>query len=379
MKIGINASFARKPGTGLGEVTLNYLRALSKNNNNEIEIILYLEEELFLDLPSNFTKKILTSFYRRDDLLRRLIWEKFLLPKNVKEDNCNNFISLYQCPTVFSDKINHIMVVHDIVWELFPEYLNNWRKFFYWGLTKEAIKRADKIIAVSKNTKDDLIKYLKIKANKIRVNYIDVDEIYKQEGDDKKYQAVLKKYNLTAGYIYSGGGLDKRKNIDTLIYAYKILLDKNKDIPTLVISGKLMPQLAPLIIDVEGIIRDLKIENKVKILGFVAQEDLPVIYKNASLFVYPSLYEGFGLPLLEAMNMGVAIATSNNSSIREAVGENAVFFDPQDKNDMAKKIKEILKNKEQKRKNIIFASLRAKNFSWKKFIINVKTVLKKTV
>lgn len=367
MKIGINASFARKPGSGMGEVTLNYLRALGNKNKND-EFILYLEEELILDLPKNFTKKVLVPFYKRDDLIRKVIWEKFLLPKKVKEDGCETFISLYQCPTILPKSIKHTMVVHDIIPELLPEYVNNWRKKYYWHLTKQAIKKADKIIAVSQNTKDDLVKYFKIDKNKITVKYIDVDLIYKKEVTDFDSDAALKKYELTPGYIYVGGGLDKRKNIDTLIYAYKLLLDKNKNIPDLVISGKLMPQLAPLIIDVERMVKELGLEEKVKVLGFVPQENLPALYKNASLFVYPSLYEGFGMPLLEAMNVGVAVATSNNSSLDEIVGDSAVLFDPKSKEDMAEKIEEILNNKELREVNIIKAKERTGNFSWEKFI-----------
>lgn len=367
MKIGINASFARKPGSGMGEVTLNYLRALGNKNKND-EFILYLEEELILDLPKNFTKKVFLPSYKRDDLIRKIIWEKFLLPKKIKEDGCETFISLYQCPTILPKNIRHTMVVHDIIPELIPEYINNWRKKYYWHLTKKAILKAGKIVAVSHNTKEDLIGHLKIKEDKIIVRHIDVDSIYKKEVTDFDSQAALKKYELTSGYVYVGGGLDKRKNIDTLIYAYKLLLDKNKNIPDLVISGKLMPQLAPLIIDVEKIVKELEIQNKVKILGFVSQENLPALYKNASVFVYPSLYEGFGLPLLEAMNVGAAVATSNNSSLDEIAGDSTVLFDPKSKEDMAEKIEEILNNKELREVNIIKAKERAGNFSWEKFI-----------
>ncbi|MDX9913010.1 MAG: glycosyltransferase family 1 protein [Candidatus Moranbacteria bacterium] len=367
MKIGINASFARKPGSGIGEVTLNYLKTLAKSNKN-FEFILYLEEDLFFDLPSNFTKRIFLPFYKRDDLIRKIIWEKLLLPAKIKNDNCEAFISLYQCPTILPKNIRHTMVVHDIIPELFPNYINNWRKKYYWYLTKQAIKKADKIIAVSQNTKDDLIKYLKIDADRIIVRHIDVDPIYKKEIAELDSQAVLEKYELTPGYIYSGGGLDGRKNIDTLIYAYKILLDKNKNVPDLVISGKLMPQLAPLIIDVEKIVEELNIKDKVKVLGFVPQENLPALYKNASLFVYPSVYEGFGLPLLEAMSVGTPVATSNASSLGEIVRDAGILFDPESAEDMAQKIMQILNDEELRKQNTVKAKEYAQNFSWEKFI-----------
>ncbi|MFZ2154420.1 MAG: glycosyltransferase family 1 protein [Candidatus Moraniibacteriota bacterium] len=366
MKIGINASFARKPGSGIGEVTLNYLRALSEKNTND-EFVVYLEEDLLLELPTNFVKKVFLPFYQRDDLIRKIWWEKFLLPKQLKRDGCDKLISLYQCPTITSSKIKHTMVVHDIIPELFPEYVNNWRKKFYWYLTKKAIDRATKIVAVSQHTKDDLVKFLKIDAAQIIVCHIAIDPIYKKEINDSQSQTVLKKYNLTPGYLYSGGGLDKRKNIDTLIYAYKELLNKDANLPDLIISGKLMPELAPLIIDAEKIIKELNIENKVKLLGFVPQEDLSALYKNASLFIYPSLYEGFGLPLLEAMTVGTPVVTSNNSSLGEIVGDAGILFNPESKEDIAQKIRQALDDVDLRKGKAILAKEYAQNFSWEKF------------
>lgn len=133
MKIGINASFLRKPDTGIAQVTLNFLRELAsqeaKNQKSKTkagkdrEYIVYLEEDLpkGLKLPKNFTvKKFLPFFYRRDDLIRKIWWEGRLLPKKAKRDKCDVFLSLYQCPTVLSKKIRHIMLVHDIIPRLFP-------------------------------------------------------------------------------------------------------------------------------------------------------------------------------------------------------------------------------------------------------------------
>lgn len=377
MKIGINASFSRKPGSGIGQVTINALRALNffdfkifdKNSTGSaIDYILYLEKELELKLSEKFKQKIFLPFYKRDDLIRKIIWEKYLLPKKVLKDGCEEFISFYQCPTIINKKINHIMIVHDIIPELFPEYLNNWRKKIYWNLTKKAIQRADRIIAVSQHTKNDLIEYLRITPEKISVNYIDVDPIYKKEVSQADLQSAMKKYDLTPGYIYSGGGLEKRKNIDSLIRAYKLVLEKNKDIPNLVISGKLMPELAPLVIDVEKLTKELKLENKVKLLGFVSQHDLPAIYKNSEFFVYPSLYEGFGLPPLEAMNQGVPIISSDRSSLKEVLGEAGLFFNPDSIEDLAEKIEKLLLDKKLQEELSEKSLNQAKKFSWENFI-----------
>lgn len=377
MKIGINASFIKKPGSGIGQVTINALRSLSKfdfkifdRNITETEHILYLEEDSNLDFLAKFEKKVFLPFYKRNDLFRKIIWEKYLLPKRVLKDGCKEFISFYQCPTILPKEIRHTMVVHDIIPDLFPDYLNNWRKKIYWRLTKKAVLRTDKIIAVSQHTKDDLMKYWNIKEDKIEVRHIDVDEIYKKGVTEFDSNVALKKYDLTRGYLYTGGGLEKRKNIDGLIRAYKLLLEKSADkkIPDLVISGKLIPELAPLVLDVESLVKELGIENKVKPLGFVSQHDLPAIYKNALVFIYPSLYEGFGLPPLEAMNQGTPVLSSDRASLREVLGEDGSFFDPENIEELVNKIKEFLNNENLRQVLIQNSLTQAKKFSWEKFV-----------
>ncbi|MDD5464536.1 MAG: glycosyltransferase family 1 protein, partial [Candidatus Moranbacteria bacterium] len=250
-------------------------------------------------------------------------------------------------------------------------------------LTERAIKKADKIIAVSHRSEKDLIAHLGIDAKKITVSYIDVDEIYKKEVSEKESQRVLKKYNLEAGYIYSGGGLEVRKNTENVLRAYKILFEAYGHaswLPKVVVSGKMMPQLAPLVTDVEAAVKGLGLEKEVSLLDFVPQEDLPALYKNASVFVYPSLYEGFGLPVLEAMNQGTPVITSKTSSLPEVGSDSVVYCDPKSVDDLAMVLKNVLMN------NHLLSSLsmkgkeRATHFSWDKFtekMINIIIDLKK--
>ncbi|HBI33655.1 MAG TPA: hypothetical protein DEA43_03490 [Candidatus Moranbacteria bacterium] len=393
IKIGINASFLRKQNTGIGQVTINFLKKLMEfrisnfefRNNEEVEVVLYLEEDVDFELPEGFSKKVFLPVYKRDDLIRKIWWEKFSLPRKVKKDKCDVLLSLYQSTTSIQPHkdFKHIMVVHDIIPKFFPEYLNNWRKKLYQWLTERAIKKADKIIAVSHRSEKDLIAHLGIDAKKITVSYIDVDEIYKKEVSEKESQRVLKKYNLKAGYIYSGGGLEVRKNTENVLRAYKILFEAYGHaswLPKVVVSGKMMPQLAPLVTDVEATVKGLGLEKEVSLLDFVPQEDLPALYKNASVFVYPSLYEGFGLPVLEAMSQGTPVITSKTSSLPEVGSDSVVYCDPKSVDDLAMVLKNVLMN------NHLLSSLsmkgkeRATHFSWDKFtekMINIIIDLKK--
>lgn len=386
MKIGINASFARKPNTGIGQVTLNFLRKLSelsakdefasngKVQTKDLEFILYLEEDINIKLPDNFQKRIFLPLWKRDDLIRKIWWEKYLLPKKVKEDNCDILLSLYHCPTILSNDVKHIMVVHDIIPELFPGYLNNSRKRKYWKLTKKAIQKADKIMTVSSRTEKDLIQHLGIESERISVNYIDVDEIYKRTVGAGHGLSVLNKYNLKPGYVYNGGGLEMRKNVEGLIRAYNMLLENNKkthfinNFPDLVISGKLMPQLKPLVTDAEKLVRELNLTGHVKLLDFVPQEDLPALYKNALVFAYPSLYEGFGLPILEAMNSGTPVITSKKSSLPE-IGRDAVLYcNPEDIRDIEMVLRNVILHEHLREELRRRGKERAQNFSWEKFV-----------
>jgi glycosyltransferase involved in cell wall biosynthesis len=381
MKIGINASFARKPNTGIGQVTLNFLRKLSNFkflilNFQNLEFILYLEEPLSKDikLPDNFKTVTHLPLWKRDDIIRKIWWDEYWLPKQAKEDGCDVFFSLYQCPTIMSHSIKHIMLIHDVILEFFPEYLDNFRKKYFWRISKSAILKADKILAISKHTEKDLIEKLNIPAKKISVNYIDVAENYKIEASTEASKKKLKKYLLKNNYILGGGGLDKRKNIDGLIHAYHHLLEQNKKkqfvdhFPDLVIYGKLMPQLAPLILDAEKLIKELNLTQHIKLLDYVPQPDLPALYKNALMFIYPSHYEGFGLPILEAMNQGKPVITSKTSSLPE-VGKDAVLYcNPDDVEDMAMVIKNLMTNPHLHRTLSERGRERAKDFSWDRFV-----------
>ncbi len=374
-KIGINATFVRKPHTGIGQVTLNVLRELS--GYKDIDFVLYLEEKLPADftLPPNFVQRIFLPAWKRDDLTRKIWWEKFLLPRAVKKDKCDVLLSMYQCPTIIEpyEEVQHIMVVHDIIPKFFPQYLDNLRKKIYWKLTEKAIRKADRIIAVSKHTEKDLIGQLKIHGKKITASYIDVDEIYKQPVTTEHNAQVLKKYKLKPGYILAGGGYEKRKNVEGVVHAYKILLERNEklhfmaEIPRLVIYGKILPEKLSLALDIKKLLRELNLTGHVELLDLVPQKDLPAIFANASVFVYPSYYEGFGMPVLEAMNLGRPVITSKVSSLPEVGGDGVLYCNPQDVHDIAMVMKNVLENHELRRTLSERARLQAQKFSWQTF------------
>jgi glycosyltransferase involved in cell wall biosynthesis len=379
MKIGINGSFARKPDTGMGQVTVNFLKSLAEMADEKDEFYIYLEEDLpkGFGLPKNFKKRVLKTFYKRDDLFRKFCWEKYFLPLMVKEDNCEVFFSLYQSPTILKN-ISHIMLVHDTITKIFPWYLNNFRKKIYYGKVDRAIKQASKLMTVSEHSKIDINRIYDVEKSKIIVNYIDCDPIFKNKISNKEIKKTLKKHQLEkSNYIFYIGGFDMRKNANGLIRAYGMLWNKyenKKDCPDLVLAGKFNSHLVPLITDIKKEIQEVRKiykipKNKFRELGFVEQADLPVIYKGAKTFCFPSLYEGFGLPVLEAFNCGCPVVTSENSSLKEIANKkNAFIFDLEHDKNLAEKLWESL-NADQKiiDRKTEEARKFAKRFDWRKF------------
>lgn len=345
---------------------------------------MYLEEDLpkGFKLSKNFTKKVFKPLWKRDDLIRKIWWEKYSLPRRVKKDRCDAFFSLYQSATILPKSVKHVMLVHDIIPYLFPEYLDNSRKIKYYALTRQAVEQADKIVANSKRTEKDLVQHWHIDPARITTAYIDVDEIYKREVPAKEGQRVMRKYKLKPGYIYNAGGLEKRKNVETLIRAYYHLWERNKhnclleNFPQLAISGKLMPRLAPLVLDAQKLVKELNLTGQVKLLDFVPQKDMPSLYRNAALFVYPSLYEGFGLPVLEAMNQGVPVIASKRSSVPEVGLDSVLYFDPASEKDLAMVIRNVLLNGSLRETLKSRGAERAGQFSWAQFTEKILNIVR---
>lgn len=363
MKIGINASFLRKPGTGIGQVTANFLRELAGfqisdfrlQNGGLPQFVLYCEEvpELDIELPTNFeVKSFLPRWWKRDDVPRKWLWERELA-KRATADGCDVLLSLYQSATDFhavcfiphAHVPRHVMVVHDIIPALFPEYLRKPTQRLHFRAVLRAIERADHIVTVSEATKSDLLWHLTVSAKDISVAAPDAGPQFSHIPSTKETEHVLAKYDLEPGYIYHGGGLEVRKNGEGLLRAYKQLVfnsQQSVEIPPLVISGKVHAKSNKLATDIEGLVAELGLEGKVKLLGFVPDEDLPALYRGAIFFAYPSLYEGFGLPALEAMRMGTPVLTSKSSSLPEVCGEAALYCDPKDQDSIMTGMERLL-------------------------------------
>lgn len=376
MNIGIDASFLRRPGTGIGQVTYNFLRKAGEYRDRDSmakdsEFFLYCEEEpnSDLELPENFHIRSFLPFWKRDDVPRKMLWERSL-GKQASRDNCTAFLSLSQSSAIMPEGIRHIMIVHDLIPRLFPEYVDTLTRKLHWKAIERGIGKADRIIAVSKTTRTDVVSELGVPEERVAVAYPDCDPRFRTEtGPDADTDRVMGKYALAPGYIYHGGGLEIRKNTEGLLRAYAAMRKRQgRRLPPLVISGKIFPKDNRLATDVRGIMRDLDLEESVILLGFVPGEDLPELYRGASMFVYPSLYEGFGLPVLEAFASGAPVIAGRAGSIPEIAGDAALLVDPTKTDEIAAGLVRLHGDVSLRAQLAEKGKRRAGDFSWDTFL-----------
>lgn len=231
--------------------------------------------------------------------------------------------------------------------------------------TKFALRKARKIITVSNFTKKDILQhYKKVKADKIKVIYNGFpDNFYRPIKDDFALDGVLKKYGIPDKFLLYVGRMERKKNIYNLIEGFAIFKENNKESQEKLI---LIGSAGFGYDEMRYMIEELSLENDVIILGWVEELDLPFIFNKAQIFVFPSLYEGFGIPVLQAMACGTPVLLSDIEVLQEVAQDSALFFDRFDPLDLAKKIEEILNNQSE-RENLIAKGLEhAKKFSWKK-------------
>jgi len=246
-----------------------------------------------------------------------------------------------------------VTTIHDLTFLKFPDSHTSYLRAVHKRHLKKVKKHADAIIAVSQSTKKDLIDY-GFDASKIKVVYEAASPIFKPQTNLTKIKAVKEKYNIKNKYILSVGTQEPRKNLHRLIKAFSLLTEQN-------------PKLQLVIVGKFGWGDQIRPRSNVKLLGFVSDEDLALLYSAAKFFVYPSLYEGFGLPVLEAMACGCPVITSNTSSLPEVGGSVALYVNPKKTHDIFKAMQMLIKASPSKLKTIKQKSLdKAKQFSWHK-------------
>lgn len=254
---------------------------------------------------------------------RKLWFNQVRLPRTIYQIDADFYLFLAFPVPVLLFKKNMISAIHDICcWDC-PETMNGLSKWYFRISHKIAIKKCKAIITISEFSKQRIVDKLKFDENKIWLVYCGVDEKFiNYKKAETRDLLVREKYNLPKEYILSLSTLEPRKNLGLLIEAYtQLVINENFDIP-LVLAGRKGWKMDEILSTI-----DIDVRNRILITGFIDDDDLPVVYGNAKLFVFPSLYEGFGMPPLEALACGVRVLSSNSTSLQEVLGEYADYFE----------------------------------------------------
>ncbi len=246
-----------------------------------------------------------------------------------------------ELPLKWSDKpIKKIVTIHDLIFLRFPQYYSFFdRKLHYWKF-KKAVEQADIIIAISEQTKRDIIQYLKVPEDKIQVVYQGCHHVFKENQTEEFLKLVKEKYHLPERFILNVGTIEERKNLLNIAKAID-----GTTIPLVVIGKK-----TKYWTKVKKYLIKHQLENQVHFLENVSMEELAAIYKLADVFVYPSYFEGFGIPVIESLFSGTPVITSNNSCLPEAGGENTMYINPDQVEDIKAKILFLWDNESERKR-----------------------------
>jgi len=346
LKIAFDAKRAFLNNSGLG----NYARTIIKNlyslspdlkqylyspkvRNNDFYIEVSILQNVSINQPTGLFANIFSSYWRSYTITKKLIEKKIdvyhglsnELPINIKQ---------------FKGK--KIVTIHDLIFLRYPHLYPLLDRLIYRRKFYAACKNADIIIAISEETKKDIILFFNIPAQKIKVIYQSCDDSFYKNYTENEIQEVKNTHPLPPSYLLYVGTIEKRKNLLTIVKSLKQV----KEIPLIVIGKK-----TEYFNEIEQYISHNELNSRVVFLENVTNRQLPIIYQNASVFIYPSIFEGFGIPIIEALISKTPVITNQNGCFPEAGGPNSIYIDPFNEILLADKINELL-NSEKLRNEI---------------------------
>lgn len=317
MKIGIDINSLTRNLTGVGTYVYESIMYISQLDKKNI-YYLYTNDELVCELAhqDNF---IIKKSKNRNVVL----WYMHILPMEIKRDDIDLFWEPgNRLPIIPKHDIKLVVTIHDLASYLFVGYCS-WKTAIMERLfLKKTCQRADRLISISESTKNDIISIFRIEEKKIRVIY-NGDTPYKDTKvyDIEFWSGLKEKYGIDHDYYLFIGTINPRKNCGTIIKAYNNYRDKGGN-NMLVLAG----QMASGSKKISSLIKDSKYKNDILITGYISEDEKEYFYKYASCLLFPSRYEGFGFPILEAMSLGTLVITSNISSMPEVAGEAALYL-----------------------------------------------------
>jgi glycosyltransferase involved in cell wall biosynthesis len=371
MKIGFDAKRAFFNKSGLGSYSRNLIQGLAEKYP-ENEYLLYtpgLNYELFEPTHDCIKVKGPERVFHR---IFRSYWRSFYLSHQLPKDGVEIFHGLsHEIPYNFPKKqVKSIVTIHDLIFLRLPHLYRLLDRTIYESKFRYSCESSNRIVAVSRQTADDIVEFFNISPDKIDVVYQGCNPVFNTEVPLIEKEILRMKYLLPNSFILYVGTIEERKNLLTLI---KALHYGKIDMP-LVVIGKPTPYLNKII---EFIERHSLIN--IIFCDIVQNQDLPGLYQLADLFVYPSIFEGFGIPILEALYSRVPVISSKGSSLTEVGGDYTIYVDPNNVEEMAAAIKKVLCDRDLQEKMIAEGYRHSRNFDADKVTANIMQVYHKVL
>lgn len=363
MRIGIDAR--KLHDFGIGTYIRNLLRQLARIDQRTEFVLLCREADAQAlgSIAENFRPAIETAG-------NYSIGEQIRIPLALKREGVTLFHAphyvlppLTPCPSV--------VTIHDCIHLMFPQYLPNRLAYAYARASITlATRRAARVMTVSESSKRDILRFVNVDPDKISVIYNAYDERFGVEPREEDIVRVRERFQLHDEFVLYAGNVKPHKNLERLIDAFQIVRNRGLDHLKLVLIGDEISKHAAL----RRAVHQHRLHKYVRFLGYLPEETLAVMYRLAGVFVFPSLYEGFGLPPLEAMASGTPVVTSNVSSLPEVAGDAAVLVDPYDPEAIADGIYRVLSNEALRRDLRSKGIVRAHQFSWESSVRRIHDI-----
>lgn len=361
MRIGINGRFLVAKQTGVQRAAYNLVKTLVEVDR-ENEYLIFTSESQISNPDWQYPNvKIVPSRLKEGENFRNHLWEQYTLPRLADKYKIDILHSPANMSPLFY-RGKSVVHIHDLCFVVNPQWYSYSFRTFYNIVIPRLARRATRVITNSNNSRNDLFQFCKVDTSKVNLIYWAVDESFRNKPPLKQ----LDNEHFKLEYILYVGSLEPRKNIRALVEAYEKMRTDNPQLQTkLILIGGESPLFAEVRLNIKTFRQD------VIFMGFVEDDLLREYYRHATVVAYPSLYEGFGLPPLEAMACGVPVVTSNTSSIPEVVGDAALMVSPHDITQLAETLKLVVTNQNLRDRLRVKGIEQTKKFNWYRVAKNV--------
>lgn len=359
MRIGIDATALPPRPVGAGNYIIRLVRTLA-SLETEYEFVVFAQESgaALLDIRERDCLQLVTLPDQSPG--RRLVWEQVSFPGLIRRERIDLLHSLHYTRPLRLPCAS-VVTFHDMTFFLYPQLHTRAKRLFFPLAIRYSARHADALISVSESTRQDAIRLTGVEPDKIFSVPLGVSEDFHPTSDPAARNKIRERYHLPEDFILYVGLVEPRKNLPLLIKSYKALAGRGISLP-LVIVGR----FGWMYQEVLDLVDALGIKEVVQFAGYIPQDDLPIVYNLASLFVYPSLYEGFGLPVLEAMACGVPVVATSVSSLPEVAGEAGLLVPPGDETALTQAMQAALTDPDVRQQLTEKGPQRASQFTWKR-------------